>query len=1678
MARSVGSASLVLLPLLLLSVRARAQNAFVTNSTNNGMVTVIDTASNLVTATISVGAPGQATYGVAVTRDGTQVFVTNQDTSSSLPGTVSVIGTGADASCMMVGAAPPCVTSVIPVGVSPMGVAVTPDGSHVFVANEGTSGSQGTVSVIGLTPGATCATAGSTPPCVTATINVAQYPYWVAVTPDGSRAFVACVNGGPDTVTVIDTATDAVTGYVQAGAGSVSVAITPDGSRALVANEFDNTVSVIAATTNPPSLIGTIPLSGTPFAMAITPDGTEAYVTTSIGSLNVVSVIDIAGGKVVATISIPSRSWGIAFTPLGAAAYVPNDNNPGTVSVIGTGPGATCGIAGATPPCLTGTISVGGFPTTIAIEGAAPVLFRQLAKLLGGPDCPGQCQVAQPIDVASGNMFEQATDYVTAGRNKLAFTRYYNTRSAPTFAATLGVNWRSNYDRYIRIASPSAVTIERADGQQLNFTLNGSSWTPDSDVDIRLTQTGSGVGSTWTLTDHDDTVETYSTTSAAQAVLTSIRARNGYTQSLAYNAANQLISVTDSYNRRLSFTFSGGLLATVTTPDATTLTYGYNALSGGNQLTSIAYSTSPVTRRVYLYENASLPFALTGIIDEDGNRYATWTYDSQGRALTSQLGAGADLTTIAYDDSTGNRTITNALGDQEVYKFTTLQGVPKVTEIDRLATSTTMAAPRTFSYDGNGYAASQTDWNGNLTTYVNDIHGQPTTINEAVGTPQARTTAITYLPNFHLPASIITPGLTTAFTYDSAGELLTKTLADTTTTTVPYSSNGQTRTWTNTWSNFLLASTKGSRTDISELTSFTYDGSGALTKITNALGQATNITAHTGGGLPLTIVDPNKVATTLTYDARQRLLTSTLSTAAGALTTTYTYDAAGNLLSTRLPDGSALTNVYDTAHRLTNITDLFNQSITYTLDALGDKAQINTANASGAVTRRHSGNFDALGRTLQDIGGVGQTTSYAYDPNGNALSITDPLARVTGQSFDALNRLVSATDPNSGVTATAYDAHDRITTVTDPNGNTTTYIYDGFGNLIEKNSPDAGSTVYLYDPASNLIQSVDAAGIVTNRTYDALDRISTTTYPADAAKNVSYTYDQSGHGFGVGRLTTLHDAVGTLSRSYDERGNLLSERRVATGTTLLTAFVYDAASRISSITYPSGSTVTYSRDIMGRVTELATNLSGAKKAVTVLSAIAYQPFGPVAGLTFGNSVAEMRSFDLDYRLNTLTDAGKSAVQKLAYDYDAADNVLSIADGVTAGNSQSFGYDVLNRLTGATGAYGTFGYSYDKVGNQLTQTLGPNSETFSYAPQSNRLSSVTGTALTGSVGYAPAGNINSFTPGLTLVYNKANRLASVRTPAQAASYTYDAFGQRLVKALPGTPASLYQYDAAGDLLEENNNGAKTDYIYLDGTPVAIVAASSGKLYFIHDDRLGTPERVTDSGQKIVWNATYQPFGESSVSGSITQNLRLPGRYFDPETGFNHNGFRDYVPLLGRYVESDPIGLASGLNTYQYANDNPTKNFDFSGLIGESVWGQFKENYERAETIATAAGALHDVSQYPELAEKLGQVDELLAAGGSELPLLAAGGNIFFREVLVEATILDRGASVVGATAYTFLGNHSDAATDAALDSWFNRELFSSIGLDYGPVRETVAPPTTYEEFLRLYSPKGASGCQGK
>ena len=207
----------------------------------------------------------------------------------------------------------------------------------------------------------------------------------------------------------------------------------------------------------------------------------------------------------------------------------------------------------------------------------------------------------------------------------------------------------------------------------------------------------------------------------------------------------------------------------------------------------------------------------------------------------------------------------------------------------------------------------------------------------------------------------------------------------------------------------------------------------------------------------------------------------------------------------------------------------------------------------------------------------------------------------------------------------------------------------------------------------------------------------------------------------------------------------------------------------------------------------------------------------------------------------------------------------------------------------------------------------------------------------SLGYTGAGNIASITPPTgtptSLHYNQAERLASVNVGGKLnAGFAYDGFGRRFSKTSP-TAQSVLQYDPSGRLLEETDGSgsARTDTLYLNGTPIADITPASGALYFLHTDRLGTPQIATTTQKAVAWRSAYQPFGTNSGTRALfTQNLRLPGQYADTETGWYQNGFRDYVPGWGRYLESDPIGLAVGVNTFAYVRQNPLSLTDRLGL----------------------------------------------------------------------------------------------------------------------------------------------------
>ncbi|MBA3581609.1 MAG: RHS domain-containing protein [Gammaproteobacteria bacterium] len=252
------------------------------------------------------------------------------------------------------------------------------------------------------------------------------------------------------------------------------------------------------------------------------------------------------------------------------------------------------------------------------------------------------------------------------------------------------------------------------------------------------------------------------------------------------------------------------------------------------------------------------------------------------------------------------------------------------------------------------------------------------------------------------------------------------------------------------------------------------------------------------------------------------------------------------------------------------------------------------------------------------------------------------------------------------------------------------------------------------------------------------------------------------------------------------------------------------------------------------------------------------------------------------------------------------------------------------ITNGQGGYGSQQFGYDSVGNRLSLVNNSQTQNYQYPSTTHRLSSITGNQAT-SLTYDANGNTLTKS-GMTFTYDARNRLVSAINGSNNASYNYLATGARSTKVLNGT-TNIYHYDLNGKLIAETNATGQTlrEYVYLDNQPLALINASNSAIYYYHTDQLSTPQKLTNQTQAIAWDASYEPFGKTNVAvQQVTQNLRFPGQYFDSETNLHYNHFRDYDPSIGRYIESDPIGLRGGVNTYGYALQNPGRYKDIFGL----------------------------------------------------------------------------------------------------------------------------------------------------
>jgi|GEM_PF-1366343 len=526
------------------------------------------------------------------------------------------------------------------------------------------------------------------------------------------------------------------------------------------------------------------------------------------------------------------------------------------------------------------------------------------------------------------------------------------------------------------------------------------------------------------------------------------------------------------------------------------------------------------------------------------------------------------------------------------------------------------------------------------------------------------------------------------------------------------------------------------------------------------------------------------------------------------------------------------------------------------------------------------------------------TTSYQYDTLGNVTQITDPLSRVTKQDYDALNRLIKVTDPNSGVTRYAYDGQDHLTQVTDARNLVTSYTIDGLGNLNQTTSPDTGVTTHTYDVAGNLSTRTDAKGQLTRYQYDALNRVTYISY--GDGSSATYVYDQGDNA--IGRLSRVTDVSGVTQYSYDQYGRVIGETRTIGTQDYTTRYRYDSG-HLTGLTYPSGRSVDYTRDSTGRISTVSTTAGGA--TVALVTQVAYQPFGPLRSLTFGNGQVYTRSYDLDGRVTGYTLNG----QAQTVSYDAASRVTGVADAGDPANTRSYGYDQLDRITSELKAGSSLGYSYDAVGNRTKFINGAATTNYTYGADSNRLAQVAG-SQTNAITIDPNGSTTG-NGGSQFNYDARGRMVSTTTAIGVVSYKINALGQRVQKITP-TATTVFHYDLGGKLIAETTAGATTEYVYLDDVPVAVLQyvqppASTGPLDVsgsVHMTQQGaTLNRITG---KYVGSVTVANTSAVALTGPLQLKLSnlTAGLTLDNASGTDAGA--PYITLSG------PLGAGATVN----------------------------------------------------------------------------------------------------------------------------------------------------------------------
>ncbi|MBI2398286.1 MAG: hypothetical protein HYV17_10860 [Xanthomonadales bacterium] len=932
-------------------------------------------------------------------------------------------------------------------------------------------------------------------------------------------------------------------------------------------------------------------------------------------------------------------------------------------------------------------------------------------------------------------------------------------------------------------------------------------------------------------------------------------------------------------------------------------------------------------------------------INPSGRREAS-VYDLDGRIVRQEEG-----NVVTYDRTKDGDRVEYSKDERGQITRRELDSTRNVTKISYPdGTSESWVYHPRFAF-----ATEHTDARGTKTTYrYNDV-GDVVEKIEAVGEPEQRTTtyawnALGQMTSMTLKGATEAEDATTSYTYDDHGNVATITDAENVTTRYTHHVTGQVETTTDgrekLWTNqYNAAGWLISRKDpIHPATTFGYD------KVGNRI----------------TTTDAASHITTFEYDALSRLV-KTIDAKQGESTTEYNPD--GLITSRTDQSGQATTMQYDVRGRLWKVIDGAN-NVTETVYGTAENALNGLVAAMQYPTYREEYKYDPRGRRTQTIRILSpdrrETTSTGYDANGNTISSTDALGRSTLYAYDKLNRLTETTDALGGKTKYAYDARDNLLSLTDANNNTHRFSYDRRNRVKTEARPLGQTHRFRYDANGNLVEKIDARNQKSVTTYDdANQRTMVDYFQANsevAHKTVTFTYNERG------LLSGYDDRTTSATYGYDELGRKTTETVDYGPFTLGHSYTYKANGQKASYTAPDGTMIGYDYTNHGQLAAITIPDEGT---------IAYSNFqwSRPQTITYPGNIVRTQRFDALMRAAAIQikNAADQVLMDYGYEYDAVGNITK---KTTEHGVYRYGYDALDRLTSAdypngqnndqintTFAPNTFPFqddqfTYDLLGNRLTDQAQTTTAPWQYNANNELLNS----AMNGYAYNENGSTIEKKQPDQSVaqryLYNTEERLSEVKdaNDQTIATYTYDPFGRRLWKTVapnqPGndsvTPRTTYlyytdegyaaEYTHAGN--HPNSEASITptlSQLYLfaprglwsNGQIAIKQAADTAGWRYLETDHLGTPHGLISKAGNKTTDLRANAFAQIEITGEPLP-LRYAGQVEDVEVDSHYNFHRNYGADVGRYLQSDPIGLKGGLQLFSYALNNPNRFTDEWGL----------------------------------------------------------------------------------------------------------------------------------------------------